>query len=142
MKAKNQKKVFDGKIQMETQTVFESNGNITIHPCEFELGQQITANSKQVNQRGRMKTEADGTSHFHPYVTGSPSKYSQLWGDPYSVLKMSKTRLVLVVNVPLDLPDPYEELSTWATSCLKGNTDGQVEERINEASRNLFLNKK
>ena len=40
MKSKN---VFIENLQMETQTVFNQNGNINIYPCGFEMGQHIVS---------------------------------------------------------------------------------------------------
>ena len=138
----NEKKVFVDKIYMETQTVFSEDGTIAVHPCPFELGQQVLANSgRQVRQKGSMVTSYDGTSHFRPYRKDSGRRYVELWGDPYTVLKMSKTRLVLTVNVPLDLDDPYGELSDWAKGALKGYTTRNVEESIHEAHLD-YINQK
>lgn len=139
---KKQKNVFVEDIHMETQTVFQHNGDINIFPCEFERGQQIVANgASRVSQKGRMVTADDGASHFHPYRHDSGSRYVTLWTDPYTRLKMSKTRLVLTVNVPLDLNDPYDELSCWAEAALQGNTDLSVQERIDRA-RQEYINRK
>ena len=139
----NKENVFVDTIYMETQTVFAQDGAISITPCPFELGQQILADStRQVRQKGRMVTDYDGTSHFRPYRKDSGSRYVELWGDPYTVLKMSKGRLVLKVSVPLELDDPYGELSTWAAAALKGRTTNDVERRIDVARQKLLNDKK
>ena len=55
MKRKN---VFIENLQMETQTVFNQNGNINIYPCGFEAGQHIVSGGDRASQKGRMVTEA------------------------------------------------------------------------------------
>ena len=52
-------KVFVENINMETQTVFHTNGDINIYPCDFERGQHIVAGGTRASQKGRMITEDD-----------------------------------------------------------------------------------
>lgn len=128
----NKTNIFVDTVNMETQTVFHNNGEINIYPCEFELGQEILASGWAATQKGRMITRTDGNSTFLPYAKDSGSRYDELWVNPYSVLKMSKGRLVLTVSVPLEINDPYGELSSWAMSCTRGYTSSQVERRIEQ----------
>ena len=71
--------VFIETINMETQTIFHNNGSVNIYPCDFELGQHIIANGRNIaSQKGRMTTDDDGRSHFRPYAKGSGHRYMRL----------------------------------------------------------------
>ena len=84
MKSKN---VFIENLQMETQTVFNQNGNINIYPCGFEMGQHIVSDGNCASQKGRMVTEDDGTSHFRAYAKDSGSRYNTLFRTAHGEVK-------------------------------------------------------
>ena len=51
------KNVFVENLQMETQTVFNQNGNINIYPCGFEAGQHIVSDGNCASQKGSRRGE-------------------------------------------------------------------------------------
>ena len=75
---------------METQTVFNQNGDVDIYPCQFEMGQSIVSGSNIASQRGRMVTEDSGRSHFHAYRTGTGPKYETLYETAHGAVKMTR----------------------------------------------------
>ena len=81
------KNVFIENLQMETQTVFNQNGNINIYPCGFEMGQHIVSDGNCASQKGRMVTEDDGTSHFRAYAKDSGSRYNTLFRTAHGEVK-------------------------------------------------------
>ena len=93
--------IFIENIQMETQTVFCKNGNISIHPCGFELGQQTLSGGRdQVSQKGRMVTDADGTSHFRAYRKDSGCRYTPLMTTPHGEVKHSRRDIIVKLQLP------------------------------------------
>ena len=99
----NKKIVFIENLQMETQTVFNQNGNINIYPCGFEEGQHIVAGANQVSQKGRMVTEDDGTSHFYAYAKGSGNRYQELFRTAHGEVKETRTSVIFQLRFPKKL---------------------------------------
>lgn len=93
-------KIFIEDTKMETQTIFMQNGDIHIHPCSFELGQDITERGSRVIQRGRMITDPDGTSVFRGYAEGGAPRVQRLVKTPHAELKSTKHRLSVTFNFP------------------------------------------
>ena len=46
----------------KTQIVFNENGNIYIYPCSFEENPHMVLNGDRAIQKGRILTNADGTT--------------------------------------------------------------------------------
>ena len=93
--------VFIETINMETQTIFHNNGSVNIYPCDFELGQHILADGKNIaSQKGRMTTDDDGRSHFRPYAKGSGHRYMRLFDTPHGEMKMTKENIIFTLKFP------------------------------------------
>ena len=99
----NKNSVFIENLQMETQTVFNQNGNINIYPCSFELGQHIVAGANRVSQKGRMVTKDDGTSHFRAYAKNSGSRYVELFRTAHGEVKETRTSVIFQLRFPKKL---------------------------------------
>ncbi len=95
-----QQNIFVENINMETQTVFHTSGDINIYPCEFERGQQIVAGGTRASQKGRMITEDDGTSHFKHYRQGSGSRYNRLFTTAHGDIKESESTVIFTLRFP------------------------------------------
>ena len=96
-----QQNIFVENINMETQTVFHTSGDINIYPCEFERGQQIVAGGTRASQKGRMITEDDGTSHFKHYRQGSVSRYNRLFTTAHGDIKESESTVIFTLRFPM-----------------------------------------
>lgn len=94
------KNIFVESINMETQTVFNANGSINIYPCDFELGQHIVSGGNLASQKGRMTTDDDGRSHFHPYAVGTGSRYMRLFDTDHGGLKTSEKNVIVRLVFP------------------------------------------
>ena len=93
--------VFIETINMETQTIFHNNGSVNIYPCDFELGQHIIANGRNIaSQKGRMTTDDDGRPHFRPYAKGSGHRYMRLFDTPHGEMKMTKENIIFTLKFP------------------------------------------
>lgn len=93
--------IFIETINMETQTIFHNNGSVNIYPCDFELGQHIIANGRNIaSQKGRMTTDDDGRSHFRPYAKGSGHRYMRLFDTPHGEMKMTKENIIFTLKFP------------------------------------------
>lgn len=135
---KMENNIFVDNVNMETKTIFMKNGNINIYPRDYNRRKRVVAGGKSTaSQKGRMVTESDGTSHFKRYRHNTGSRYQQLWRERYGMLKMSKTRLVLSISVPLDMDDPMGELSWEAEQMKPENTDYNVIVEIKKAIKTL-----
>ena len=96
--------IFNDRIQMETETVFEPGGSIHIYPCGFELGQLILAGGKgKVSQKGRMVTADNGTSHFRPYRSLGAPRYTPLLSTEHGEMKASQCHVVVRLALPLKM---------------------------------------
>lgn len=114
------KNVFVESINMETQTVFNTNGSINIYPCDFELGQNIVARGNVASQKGRMTTDDDGRSHFHPYAVGSGSRYMRLFDTDHGELKTSQKNIIVRLTIPKKLgKEVIEKLLREETEQIK-----------------------
>ena len=94
------KNVFIENLQMETQTVFNQNGNINIYPCGFEMGQHIVSDGNCASQKGRMVTEDDGTSHFRAYAKDSGSRYNTLFRTAHGEVKETLENVIFQLRFP------------------------------------------
>ena len=92
--------VFIENLQMETQTVFNQNGNINIYPCGFEAGQHIVSGGDRASQKGRMVTEDDGTSHFRAYAKDSGSRYNTLFRTAHGEVKETLETVIFQLRFP------------------------------------------
>jgi len=90
----NKQNIFIQNLQMETQTVFNQNGNIHIYPCDFEAGQHIVRGVDRASQKGRMVTEDDGTSHFHAYAKGSGRRYNILFSTGHGEVRETRDDII------------------------------------------------
>ena len=97
---KKAKNVFSDNFRIETQTVFNENGNINIYPCHFEEKHFIVADGNQAKQKGRMVTEDDGTSLFRPYAVDSGSRYNTLFSTAHGTMKESKNDIIVQLRLP------------------------------------------
>lgn len=95
--------IFIDNLQMETQTVFCQNGSVNIYPCAFELGQHIVAGGEKASQKGRMVTEASGTSHFTPYAKDSGSRYTRLFTTAHGEVKETLDSVIFLLRFPKKL---------------------------------------
>ncbi len=97
---KKSRKVFIDEIKIETQTIFSENGKINIYPCAFEEKRNIVADGDRASQRGRMVTDDDGTSCFHPYAVGSGRRYKVIHQSDYGTVKETKTDYIFQLRFP------------------------------------------
>lgn len=96
--------VFNGNVNMETQTIFFKNGKIVTTPCDFELGQFIVANGKSnVTQRGSMRTDDDGNSTFRPYNTDTGSPFVEIFPTAHGSVREYKNCIVVKHTFPKKL---------------------------------------
>ena len=95
-----QQNVFIENLQMETQTVFNQNGNINIYPCVFEAGQHIVSGGERVSQKGRMVTDESGTSHFTPYAKDSGRRYTTLFRTAHGEVKETLEHVIFQLRFP------------------------------------------
>ena len=97
------KNVFVENLQMETQTVFNQNGNINIYPCGFEMGQHIVSDGNRASQKERMVTEDDGRSSFRAYATDSGSRYNTLFRTAHGEVKETLDTVIFQLRFPKKL---------------------------------------
>ena len=95
-----QQNIFIQNLQMETQTVFNQNGNIHIYPCDFEAGQHIVRGGDRASQKGRMVTEDDGTSHFRAYAKGSGRRYNILFSTGHGEVRETRDDIIFQLRFP------------------------------------------
>lgn len=94
----NNQNIFVENLNMETQTVFHTSGDINIYPCDFERGQQILAGGTRASQKGRMITDNDGTSHFKHYRHNSGSRYNRLFTTAHGDIKESESTVIFTLR--------------------------------------------
>lgn len=102
-KSNKNQNVFVDTFRIETQTVFNQDGNINIFPCAFEENHFIVADGNQASQKGRMVTHNDGTSHFHPYAVDSGSRYNFLLHTPHGEVKETRNQIIFILRFPKHL---------------------------------------
>lgn len=92
--------VFIDNILIETQTVFNENGNINIYPCAFEENHNIVAHGDTASQKGRMVTHDDGTSHFRAYAHDSGHRYNTLFRTAHGEVKETRESIIFQLRFP------------------------------------------
>ena len=93
-------KVFIDNINIETQTTYAENGKINIYPCAFVENPHLVAHGDRASQKGRMVTEDDGTSCFHPYAHGSGSRYNTLFQTAHGSVKETLNDVIFQLRFP------------------------------------------
>lgn len=93
-------KVFIDNIRIETQTVFNENGNINIYPCAFEENPHLVEHGDRASQKGRMVTHDDGTSHFRAYATDSGRRYTTLFRTTHGEVKETQENIIFQLRFP------------------------------------------
>lgn len=102
-KSNKNQNVFVDNLRIETQTVFNENGNINIFPCAFEENHFIVADGDHASQKGRMVTLNDGTSHFRPYAVDSGSRYNFLFHTLHGEVKETNKHFIFILRFPKHL---------------------------------------
>ena len=113
-------KVFIGEINIETQTKYSENGKINIYPCAFEENHNIVVHGDRASQKGRMVTQDDGTSCFHPYAHDSGSRYNMLFQTAHGMVKETQSDVIFQLRFPKRLGKSLIE------SLFKEETDEQA----------------
>lgn len=93
-------KIFKEKTATMAQTVFHENGRVSIIPQS--TGVSLTGDEgAQVVQRGRMITDDNGRSIFHPYQeTGAP-RYRLMMSTDHGDAKETQTgNLIVTFRLP------------------------------------------
>ena len=95
-------KVFNGKTCMETQTVFHENGRVSIIPHVTNKNVSLTGDEgRQTVQRGRMITDDDGRSIFHPYMESGIPRYRLMMSTDHGDAKETQTgNLIVTFRLP------------------------------------------
>jgi hypothetical protein len=84
------KQVFVKDVQMDTQTAYMANGDISIYPCGWELNQSpITVGGDKRTLRGRITVNEDGETHFRPYKEDGNPRYEELYATEHCRLLMT-----------------------------------------------------
>jgi hypothetical protein len=100
-------KIFKEKTATMAQTVFHENGRVSIIPQG--AGVSLTGDEgAQVVQRGRMITDDNGRSIFHPYQeTGTP-RYRLMLNTDHGDAKETQTgNLIVTFRLPQDADIPH-----------------------------------
>ena len=99
-KSRKNQNVFVDNIRIETQTVYNENGNINIYPCGFEENPHLVCNGDHAVQKGRMVTHDDGTSSFRPYAVESGSRYNRLFETAHGTVKETQNDIIIQLRFP------------------------------------------
>lgn len=94
------KKLFVDNIRIETQTVYNENGNINIYRCAYEENPHLVLHGDRVSQKGRMVTHDDGTSSFRPYAVESGSRYNRLFETAHGTVKETLNDIIIQLRFP------------------------------------------
>lgn len=98
------KQVFIENINMETQTIYNTDGRVITIPCDFELGQHILAGGRSnISQRGSMRTDDDGKSTFRPFRTDTGTPFEEIFDTPHGSVREYKTCIVVKHTFPKKL---------------------------------------
>ena len=94
--------VFIETIKIDTQTVYNENGSVSVTPAVYEDGKhQVVAGGKtSVSQKGKLITDDDGRSKFLPYAAGSGSRYSRVFKTRHGTVKQSQSNIIFSINFP------------------------------------------
>lgn len=87
-------------VRMDAKAIYVAN-DVNIYPALWEVGRRVC--NKQLDRKGRMITEKDGTSHFRAYRSGSGSRYLQLFATANGEMKRSRRILVVRFALPLGI---------------------------------------
>ena len=92
--------VFIDTIRIETQTEYRENGEINIYRCPFEKNPMMVVDGEYASQKGRMVTQDNGTSFFHPYAVDSGSRYHLLFGNAHGEVKETSKQIIFILRFP------------------------------------------
>jgi hypothetical protein len=113
MKNSANQNVLTGNVKMDTQTVFNNNGNINIYPCIWE-DKEVTPHP--VAYRGKIMVKEDGTTCVKRYNEGGEPRYHQLYTTAHGEVKSTRglvhknrNKLVVRLSFPLRYPLPLIE---------------------------------
>ena len=131
----NKQSIFIDNTKLETQTIFNANGNINIYPCLFEENHNIVLNGDRASQKGRMVTLDDGTSCFYAYACDSGSRYKTLLRTLHGTVKETQSDLIFQLRFPkrlgvsligkMLLKEQKEQLTFVKTNVSKTNWDSE-----------------
>ena len=93
-------KIFNEKTATIAQTVFHENGRVSIIPQS--TGVSLTGDEgAQVVQRGRMITDDNGRSIFHPYMESGIPRYRLMMSTDHGDAKETQTgNLIVTFRLP------------------------------------------
>lgn len=93
MQNKNFKQTILQNVEMDTQTSFIANGDITIYPCNWEADKApVTADGQhRVNYKAGVAVDEDGKTLVKRYNTGkNGSKYEVIYETAHAEVKMTR----------------------------------------------------
>ena len=93
MQNKNFKQTILQNVEMDTQTSFIANGDITIYPCNWEADKApVTADGqRRVNYKAGVAVDEDGKTLVKRYNTGkNGSKYEVIYETAHAEVKMTR----------------------------------------------------
>jgi len=97
----NKNQLLNDCVKMDTQTVFYTNGDVNIYPCEW-ADEQVTRGGS-VSTKGRMQIEEDGTSSFHAYRRSNMSRYTVLYQTENGVVKHTREKYIITLTLPIGM---------------------------------------
>lgn len=97
----NQENILTGEINMDTQTRFHINGDVSIYPCEW-VDESVTDGGCR-RTRGSMLIEEDGTSTYHAYRKGGGSPYVSLFETLNGEVKRTRKKIIVKLVLPLEI---------------------------------------
>ena len=96
-------KIFNQRTPLESQTVFHENGRVSIIPLAPVRVSLMGDRYAQVVQRGRMITDDDGRSIFHPYNESGMPRYRLVLSSDHGDVKETRNgALVVTFRLPQD----------------------------------------
>ena len=80
-------------VQMDASVNFNVNGNMTVIPCPWEDGKEVT-NGKSVNYEGSIRVEPNGLTRVTRWNRGSRGPlHDTLFETPHGAVKMTRPQI-------------------------------------------------
>lgn len=98
--------IFTDTVHLETQTVYEPDGQVQIHPCSFETEHSIVNGAISVRQYGTLVTEDDGTSRFKPFSRSGSNRYTLKHSTKYGLIRETRKHQIYQMRFPKNMKLP------------------------------------
>lgn len=103
MKRIKSSELINTPVQLDTQTVYQANGDINIYPCAYEQDKAPITTAGPIRKKGKFVLEENGAGYFKPYKIGSGETRELLFATAAGELTATNRNYIVRLKLSRDM---------------------------------------